>query len=99
MRTVMSDKQRARSAETDVTSLERWEEEGGGGQFTPALAPLRSKLDFKERQILERLGAAVVSKWNDLPTATQRAIFEHAAYATYDLPGLRGANRAFPSQS
>ena len=32
-----------------------------------------------ERRVLECLGAALVSEWNDLPTDVQRRLFEHAA--------------------
>ena len=32
-----------------------------------------------ERRVLECLGAALVSEWNDLPTDVQRRLFEYAA--------------------
>ncbi|MET1026365.1 MAG: hypothetical protein ABWY00_04295 [Dongiaceae bacterium] len=61
-----------------AVALARWEGEGGG-----RLAQLPQQhmdaLAAPERQVLERLGAALVTKWNDLPTNVQRAIFQHAS--------------------
>jgi len=59
-------------------ALARWESEGGGQTVQPA----QERIDIHvvpERQILERLGAAVVVKWNDFPTNVQRAIFRYAS--------------------
>jgi hypothetical protein len=48
------------------------------------------ELGEHERHMLECLGAAVVSVWNDLPRSTQRAIFESAAaQQAYDTVMLR----------
>jgi hypothetical protein len=38
-----------------------------------------SDLRDVERRVLECLGAAPVSEWNDLATDVQRRLFEHAA--------------------
>jgi hypothetical protein len=38
-----------------------------------------SDLRDVERKVLECLGVAVVSEWNDLPTDVQRRLFVHAA--------------------
>jgi hypothetical protein len=34
--------------------------------------------DPADRPVLEALGAAVVARWNDLPTPARRALFETA---------------------
>lgn len=57
-------------------ALARWESEGGALQASPPSA--RDGADVlaePERHVLERLGAAVVIAWNDLPTDVQRTIF------------------------
>ena len=38
----------------------------------------RDALSREEQDILQRLGGAVVAQWNKLPTAVQKALFEHA---------------------
>jgi hypothetical protein len=69
----------AKSKEQMATALDRWEGEGGA-QTTPwALRYEGSTLADSDRQVLECLGAAVVSLWNDLPTDVQRSIFQHIA--------------------
>jgi hypothetical protein len=70
--------------------LDRWEGEGGA-QALPWVLRYRSGVPSnKERQVLEYLGAAVVSGWNELPTDIQRAIFQHAAAnKVYDAARLR----------
>jgi hypothetical protein len=71
-------------------ALDQWDGEGGAqaSSWTPRYkggAP-----SDRERQVLEYLGAAVVSGWNELPTSIQRTIFQHAtANKTYDAVRLR----------
>jgi hypothetical protein len=68
-----------------------------GAGFARALRYEGGDLGDKERQILECLGAAVVSRWNELPTDVQRAIFQHAAAnKTYDPARLRAQIAHFP---
>ncbi len=62
-----------------ASALARWESEGGASGL--ASEPSRAKpvpLSEVERRILQCLGAAVLLQWNDLPTPTQRQLFEHA---------------------
>jgi hypothetical protein len=83
---------RSHRSQTDQMSaaLDRWEGEGGAQEFRWALRHEGDELGAKDRQILECLGAALVSGWSELPTDVQRAIFRHAtAYRTYDSAGLR----------
>ncbi len=64
-----------------ATSLARWEDEGGA----PSEPWVLNALSNKDRRILESLGAAIVSIWNDLPTDIQRKVFQHAiAEAAFD---------------
>jgi hypothetical protein len=61
------------------TALARWETEGGAlGPSWSAGAGTRLPLTAEEEHILERLGAAVLLHWNDLPNPIQRALFESA---------------------
>ncbi len=66
-----------------VRALARWEWEGGH------LAPDREKsaaLAQEEEHILQWLGAAVVTRWNDLPRDIQRQIFASAVSVSESLP-------------
>jgi hypothetical protein len=62
-----------------ATALDRWDEEGGAQDVAWPLPYEASDLRDVERRVLECLGAALVSEWNDLPTDVQRRLFEHAA--------------------
>ena len=44
-----------------------------------AVAVRTQRFTDVERRVLDCLGAALVSEWNDLPTDLQRRLFEHAA--------------------
>jgi hypothetical protein len=74
----MSEKKpkRRKALRQPEAGVARWEEEGGArraaGAVTRALADT-------ELDILERLGAAVVMEWNELPTDVQRVLFRHAS--------------------
>ena len=60
---------------TMAAALDRWEGEGGA-QTLPKAPPYEvSDLGDEERKVLERLGAAVVSGWNELPTDVQVPFF------------------------
>ena len=82
--------QRAQAKDQMAAALDRWEGEGGAQVLPWALRYEGGDLGDKERQILECLGAALVSRWNELPTDVQRAIFQHAAAnKTYDPARLK----------
>jgi len=70
-------------------ALEEWEAEGGASAGVPqpsehgALRP-----SALERLLLQRLGAALVGEWNNLPVPLQRAIYERAAGGSSSLKRL-----------
>ena len=67
------------SGEGVTNALDSWDAEGGAPAVSwPLLYETGDLLDA-ERRVLECLGAALVSEWNDLPTDVQRRLFEHAA--------------------
>ena len=76
----MSRKEPKASGRADQNkAIARWNNEGGAPKG--ALLEDRNKLAFlakEEDQILRCLGAAVIMQWNDLPTAIQHELFEHA---------------------
>ena len=54
--------------------------EGGASADGPqASGRHASPPSLLERLLLERLGAALVGEWNNLPAALQRAVYERAA--------------------
>ena len=59
-----------------VRALARWENEGGS---VDADWQRRAALIQEEDHILHCLGAAVIMRWNNLPTEVQREIFASAA--------------------
>ena len=65
-----------------VRALSRWENEGGR---TDADWEKRAALVEEEEHILQCLGAAVVTRWNDLPTEVQRELFASAVSVTEPL--------------
>jgi hypothetical protein len=66
-------KRKSRNASNpSTTALARWETEGG------ALGGSGSLLSEHETHILQYLGAAVLLRWNELPTHIQRELFEHS---------------------
>ena len=67
------------SRDSVANALDRWDEEGGAPAVSWPLPYEPSDLLDVERRVLECLGAALVSEWNDLPTDVQRRLFEHAA--------------------
>ena len=67
------------SRDSVANALDRWDEEGGAPAVLWPLPYEPSGLLDVERRVLECLGAALVSEWNDLPTDLQRRLFEHAA--------------------
>ena len=78
------------SRDSVANALDRWDEEGGAPAVSwPLLYETGDLLDA-ERRVLECLGAALVSEWNDLPTDVQRRLFEHAASRkSYDAARLK----------
>lgn len=60
-------------------ALARWENEGGATFSSPEEAnDEHAALSLAEQHILQRLGAAVIVQWTELPTDVQKALFEHA---------------------
>ena len=59
-----------------VRALARWENEGGS---LDADWEKRAALIQEEDHILHCLGAAVIMRWNNLPTEVQRELFASAA--------------------
>ena len=53
-----------------------------GTASSPNHRPELQSLSEAERQLLQRLGAALVTEWNDLPTPLQRALFDRAVQVT-----------------
>ena len=70
---------RPTSGEGVTNALDRWDEEGGAPAVSWPLPYEPSELLDAERRVLECLGAALVSEWNDLHTDVQRRLFEQAA--------------------
>lgn len=66
-----------------VRALSRWENEGGS---TGADPKKRAALGKEEALILQCLGAAVISRWNNLPTEVQRELFARAVSVGQPLP-------------
>ncbi|TLG73710.1 hypothetical protein [Methylocystis sp. B8] len=67
-----------------VRALSRWENEGGR---TDADQEKRADLaKDEEALILQCLGAAVISRWNKLPTEIQRELFSGAVSIGAPLP-------------
>ena len=64
-------------------ALSRWENEGG---TTDTDWEKRAALIEEEEHILQCLGAAVVARWNDLPTEVQRELFASAVSLKEPLP-------------
>ena len=66
-------RKRQSGGSSNPTALARWETEGG------ALGSVRSGVPLSEQEtrVLQYLGAAVLLRWNDLPTHIQRELFEH----------------------
>jgi hypothetical protein len=67
-------------AENMANALNRWDEDGGAPAQPWPIPYKTGDLLEVERRVLECLGAALVSEWNDLPTDVQRRLFEHAAF-------------------
>jgi hypothetical protein len=67
---------RTRKRPNKANALARWDNEGGAAKGAPQKA--RDELAKEEEHILRCLGAAVIMQWDDLPTAIQRELFEHA---------------------
>ena len=83
-----------------ATALDRWDEEGGAQELAWPLPYEASDLRDVERRVLECLGAALVSEWNDLPTDVQRRLFEHAASGKIARRHrVEDADRSFPARS
>jgi len=60
-------------------ALDEWEAEGGSADPARSSARSASQPPPIDRHMLERLGAALVGEWNNLPPPLQRAVFERAA--------------------
>jgi hypothetical protein len=85
------------SGENVANALDRWDEEGGAPAVPWPLPHETGDLLDAERRVLECLGAALVSEWNDLPTDVQRRLFEHAASGkSHDAVLLKARIARFP---
>ena len=73
----MPDRKRKRPIKANA--LARWDNEGGAAKGAPQedREDLTS-LTTEEEHILRRLGAAVITLWNDLPRDVQHGLFDHA---------------------
>jgi len=73
-------KQKSRTASSPKPgALARWETEGGAlGSVQGHSGDTRVPLSEQESRILQYLGAAVLLRWNDLPTHIQRELFQHS---------------------
>jgi hypothetical protein len=70
---------RARKRPNNANALARWDNEGGAAKGAPQKArDDMTSLAKEEEHMLRCLGAAVIMQWDDLPTAIQRELFEHA---------------------
>ena len=59
--------------------LQSWDAEGGAWPMAPqAGGDVTGALVAAERQLLGRLGNALVAEWNNLPMPLQRAIYDRA---------------------
>ena len=63
-------------SEKKARALARWE--GEGGALGLSKVPVDT-LDDLELRILNRLGAAVLSEWNNISTDLQRTLFQRAS--------------------
>jgi len=70
------------------TATAQWDAEGGSADPTQAIDPMASRPLPADRLLLERLGAAVVGEWNNLPAPLQRAVYERAAGGGASLNSL-----------
>jgi hypothetical protein len=60
-------------------ALADWDDEGGFSRSAPEEdRDRRASLAEEEELILQYLGAAVIARWNGLPTDVQRELFRHA---------------------
>ena len=71
---------RVRPDAQTATNLEEWEAEGGAPKATAVRTADSdpAALSEAEQQLLQRLGAALVSEWNQLPTPWQRTLYARA---------------------
>jgi hypothetical protein len=70
-----------RASPAGQNALERWENEGGGPSEAPSDkdANAGKHSSAEEDQILRSLGAAVIMRWNTIPTKLQKELFEDAS--------------------
>jgi len=59
-------------------ALASWDNEGGASFSAPDDKDNNGTLAQEDEHILQCLGAAVITQWNDLPTHVQRQLFQHA---------------------
>ena len=72
-----------------TNALEEWEAEGGASAGVPqAIEHGASRPSPLERLLLQRLGAALVCEWNNLPVPLRRAIYERASGGSSSLNRL-----------
>lgn len=71
-----------------ATALEGWEAEGGASASPQASEQGASRPSALERLLLERLGAALVGEWHNLPALLQRAVYERATGGSSSMSRL-----------
>lgn len=60
-------------------ALARWDDEGGAtASSSEDDCDVRAALSVKDQQILQCLGAAVITQWTEFPVEIQKTLFEHA---------------------
>lgn len=72
---------RPRARNQLARALSRWDNEGGATPSPPDQDQDRAVLAIEDLHILQCLGASVIAQWTELPTAIQKALFEHAVSA------------------
>jgi hypothetical protein len=69
----------AKGPKASNSALARWDNEGGARRPLPEKdRDKRTALVEDEERILRGLGAAVITRWNDLSIDVQRELFRHA---------------------
>lgn len=76
----MSRKSR-KTLSSPAQSIDRWENEGGATvqSRTRAAEHLDEEFSVAESRMLQRLGVAVLTQWNDMSVEAQRKLFRSAS--------------------
>jgi hypothetical protein len=74
----MNDHFKPRIAAAANDRLDAWDDEGGAPGAVTTDGAISETTSETERRLLERLGAAVLGEWQELPMRLRRAIYERA---------------------